>query len=71
MYMNNEEIHTLIQQHQNAILDILQDGSFELNAEAAEHQQAILGLQHQCNHLDSEGQIRAFNGRCIYCGMKL
>ncbi len=70
--MNNEEIRSLIQEHQNAILEVIQRaGTFELNPEAAAHQQQIAELRHQCNHLNPKGKVQTFNGRCIYCGTKL
>lgn len=71
MYMSNEEIRNLIQQHQNAILEILQGGIFELNEKAAEHQQAIKELRRQCDHLNAEGKTQISKGICTYCGTKL
>lgn len=70
--MNNEEIRATIQQHQNALLEHLTEkGTFELDETAAQHQKAIRELRQKCDHLNPDGKIQVFNGRCIYCGTKI
>lgn len=68
--MNNEEIRQEILNHQAEIQKCLTDccGKFELNPSIAFHKKSIDELRAQCTHLNTDHELKTFNGRCIYCG---
>ena len=68
--MSNEEIRQVVMEHQIEIQKILESccNTFELNSDIMAHKNAINALREQCTHLNSNHEIQAFNGYCIYCG---
>ena len=71
--MSNEEIRQEILNQQAEIQKLLTENSttFELNPKIAEHKKNIDKLRAKCTHLDTNHEVRVFNGRCLYCGKKM